>query len=40
MLKWNLKNMSGNNGTLISIEDLPSILCVHCGLGNPPNYKK
>ena len=29
------KNMSCSNGTLISIMDLPSLLCIHCGFGNP-----
>ena len=29
------KNRSGNNGTLISIMDFPSLLCIHRGMGNP-----
>ena len=29
------RNMSGNNGTLISIMNLPLLFCKHRGVGNP-----
>ena len=36
MPKWEfLRNMSGTNGTQISIMDLPLLLCKHRGMGNP-----
>ena len=34
--KWNLKNMSGNNHTLVSIMHLPSLLIIYRGMGTLP----
>ena len=34
-----LKKHVGQPGTLISIMDLPSLLCIHRGMGNPLVFK-